>query len=329
MRSFHEQEGFPPPLQTLNLPPNVLLLATHGSRQIPDLPEHVRLSSQMTCRTFGDARQKDYSDFGTGLILEHFDPASIVTPPRYGRIAGDANRELSTSVTGDDGVEKGKETFRDKTMGGVIPVWSSKHQPDNFTRALWLDENHQTYFEKITASIMSRLVEVDPATPLLVIDLHDTGDVRLMNDGSVVPTPIRVEKYGRDTFWEAVLSDIDGQSAGNGVLELMRRRTKDVYGKMGINNDDNEIRLNDPYKGGYATRYIGTILPKKLEGWGFENAVQRINAVQIEIPRHRFMPDEQFQVIDIIGIAREAHMLQEILTATGISLADQATKITR
>ncbi|HMT19285.1 MAG TPA: N-formylglutamate amidohydrolase [Candidatus Saccharibacteria bacterium] len=314
MRSFHKQTGLETIKKpTLHLPDNALLLATHGSADLPTDGSY-SLSHDFLDPQFGEARQRDYSDFATGLILDHFHPSVTVQPPRYGRIAGDANRAPSTSMTGEPGVVAGKESFRTTNMSGLIPVW--EHAPDKSTRALWLDENIRTYFERIGATVLQKLNET--TGNILVVDLHDTGDKRLLPDGSAIPLPKRVEKYGRRTFWEAVLSDCEGRTTHPGVMNAAVLATKQVYEKAGIPSNDSEVMVNDPYKGGFVTEYVGAILPHYLQDvWGVSSAdAARINAIQIEIPRHRYMKDEQYQIVDPQKISQEAQRVQEIITIT-------------
>jgi hypothetical protein len=57
MRSFHESEGLAPPTQKLLLPENIVLLATHGSREVPS---HFVLSEAFSDPHYGDPRLKDF-----------------------------------------------------------------------------------------------------------------------------------------------------------------------------------------------------------------------------------------------------------------------------
>lgn len=311
MRSFHATEGFEPPTERLLLPDNITLLATHGSREVPS---QFVLSKAFSDPEFGVARQRDFSDFGTGLILEHFDPQSIVTPPRYGRIGGDGNR--AASINRDFKTDVTAAAFRSTNMSGVMQVWEDGEEPTEFQQMLLLDESHSPYFDKITAEVLEKLEQTEG--PLLFVDLHDTGDERLLLDGSTTVVPKRVEKYGRTRFWEAVIGDKNGSTARAPITHEFTQAVAAAYGQLGIPNGPSEILVNEYYKGGYVTGFIGERLPKKLVNLGIDpQQVTRINAIQLEIPRHRYMTDEAMQEISPKLIAREALLQHRILEATG------------
>ncbi len=312
MRSFHALEGFEPPTERLLLPDNITLLATHGSREIPS---HFVLSEAFSDPEFGVARLKDFSDFGTGLVLEHFDPRSVITPPRYGRIGGDGNR--GAAINRNFSNEAYAATFRSTNMSGVMPLWEKGDEPTEFQQMLLLDENHSTYFDKITAKVIEQL-EQTTYGPILFVDLHDTGDGRLLPDGSVTAVPKRIEKYGRTRFWEAVIGDKNGSTARPQVTHEFTQALTSAYEQFGVPHDPSEILVNEYYKGGFVTGFIGERLPKKLVNIGIDpQQVARINAIQLEIPRHRYMTDEAKQDISPELIAREALLQHRLLEATG------------
>ncbi len=311
MRSFHESEGLAPPTQKLLLPENIVLLATHGSREVPS---HFVLSEAFSDPHYGDPRLKDFSDYATGLIQEYFDGRSIITPPRYGRIGGDANR--TPAINRDFGSNEQKAAFRSTNMSGLFPIWKAGHEPNEYEQMLLLDENHSPYFDKIVSKALSQLEQAKE--PLLFIDLHDTGDVRLLHDGSAVALTKRIEKYQRTRFWEAIISDKDGKTARPAITEAFRRVLTQAYDQVGVPNSPNDVLVNEYYKGGHVTGFIGEILPKKLIKLGVDpKDVTRINAIQLEIPRHRFMDDEANQVISPEKIALEAALQYTILQKTG------------
>lgn len=314
MRSFHEHEGFTSPQAKLSLPDNVVLLATHGSRLVPS---HFNLSQELLHPVHGESRLKDFSDFGTGMIQEYFLPGSIVTPPRYGRIGGDANREAT--INRDFENEEQNQAFRATTMSGLMPLWSSEFRPSEYDQLLLLDENHSPYFDKITATALEKLATTD--APLLFVDLHDTGDVRLMPDGTAVEVPKRVERYGHSRFWEAVISDKDGTSADPAVTQIFVQAVKQAYEEHAIANSDSDVLVNEYYKGGYVTRFIGQILPKKLMSLGVDPSdANRIHAIQLEIPRRRYITDELHQTVDVDAIKNEAHVQQRLLSLAGTAI---------
>lgn len=315
MRSFHESEGFMPPRQKLLLPENITLLATHGSREVP---AQFMLSEAFSDPSFGTAFLKDFSDYGTGLIQEHFDARSIITPPKYGRIGGDANR--AASINRDFTSDGQKAAFRSTNMSGIIPVWAEGQEPNAYEQMLLLDDNHTPYFDKIIARAMQQLEQSDE--PLLFVDLHDTGDVRLLPDGTIIDVPKRMERYGRSRFWEAIISDKEGLTARPGITQAFHQALTEAYGDAGIANDPTEVLVNEYYKGGHVTGFIGEKLPKKLMQLGVSpDEVRRINAIQLEIPRHRFMLNEATQEISPEMIATEAVLQHAILQKTSEAIS--------
>lgn len=318
-----ETDVNPEALEALTLPENVILLATHGTDELPDPDaDHGLGGYELTEEFQNEVLQRNFTDVATGDILEQFIPkgalasSNIIKPPRYARLAGDPNRRMALTMTGDEKygrfddepLPKGKETVRKKDFNGIKVF---EVEPSAALRALWLDESHRSYYEKAKVQILNKLESTEG--PVVVVDIHDTGDFVGNPDGTMSDRQSYQEDFGIEGFFGAVVSDLDHSSASPEVFEKFSHGLQDAYDELGVDMSKGFLE-NDPYKGGQVTQQLGEQLKQELIDSGQHELAARLNVIQLELNRSRLM-NEHTQEVDQEGVRREAEAIQRAAIA--------------
>lgn len=268
------------------IPSNVILLASHGSAEVPN-----QLKKYLDPRA-NKRILRNFSDFATQSLLKKFPNKSFVVP-KYGRLAGDPNRDINNN-----------DFFRFTDFGN-IPIWNEKFQHKFSKRhRQWkkklADFSRNQYFEQIFERLESALKDrKNKNKPILLFDIHDTGNLILGRDFS--HDKLRQEFSGF-TMPQIIFSNVDNKTADSKLLDHLQKKSADFFG---ISTD--EIKTNTYFKGGYVTQFFGGVLENsRLEKLlkKYKRTAKDIQVIQIELNRELYMDEAKQTILPQIGKIR-------------------------
>lgn len=243
-------------------PENLLVLATHGSHTAPEvLKKYIHPD-------FDERLQRNFSDFATTPIIEDI-PEDQRVIPIHGRIAGDPNRAPDA-----------KDLFRETDFNGK-PVYNGT-VPDD-VRKTALAESYHPYHAEIIRQLNAQHGHIQ--NTLVVYDLHDTGNLLLGH------TPEQDEDRETKTGWKmppVIISNKDGLTAPEGLMTDLRGAFAQ---HLGISPED--VKINDPYKGGYVTTRYGD--PKNTELKDAKHGDRAV--IQVELDRGLYVNEKTQEII--------------------------------
>ena len=226
----------------MKFPKNMLVTLTHAGYKVPDGFEK-NLHPDIKNNDF--RLLKNFSDFGTNSLISQSIPAGQVLRTTFSRAFGDTNRAIDA-----------EDFFRETDF----------NENHLFNRPLTTLEKEE-FIEQIYGGYHNEIQKkIDTAKFDLLIDVHDTGN-RLL-------APLTKDDSDRNPpFCDICISNGDGETCSDELLsqfaELLTKHT-------GLT-----VQLNDPYKGGFVTRYYG----------------EQISTIQVEFNRSLYM-DERRQAIE-------------------------------
>ncbi|MCB9362097.1 N-formylglutamate amidohydrolase [Candidatus Woesearchaeota archaeon] len=205
---------------------------------------------------------KNFSDFGTAHLMPDEVPDGQRLICWFSRAIGDPNRARNA-----------EDIFREKDFCGN-KVWKEK--------ILMKEKFLRGYYDKYHDAIQKML----PGGKALLVDIHDTGNWMLTRNREE-------DEERKPRFPDVCLSDLHGKSCSAGVV----RDIAEVFMGAGF-----EVRMNDPYAGGFVTQHYRRGLYQTL---------------QIEFGRHLYM-DERHQKVYEERAEVLRKLLAEALTAIQI-----------
>lgn len=242
-----------------NCPDNLLVIAPHGSYTSPESLEP-NIDPKFKSRL-----RKNFSDFLTAYLIGDIPEGQRVIPA-HGRIAGDPARALNAP-----------DLFRETDFND-IPVYSN-HLPADVREAA-LDQSYRPFHAEVLRQLKAQ--HGDARNTLVAFDLHDTGNLLLGY------TPEQDETREKKKGWRmppVIISNKDGLTAPNELMEDLREA---FAHHLRLSSQD--VKINDPYKGGYVTAHYGDPSNPELQNAAHE----RRAIVQVELDRGLYM-DEQTQ----------------------------------
>lgn len=250
--------------RNMKYPENLVVLATHGKHTAPEvLKRYIHPD-------FDERLQKNFSDFATTDLIGGIPEGQRVIPI-HGRIAGDPNRALDA-----------KDLFRETDFNGM-QVYKGP-LPDSVKKEA-LAKSYDQYHVEIRRQLLAQHGNVQDT--LIAFDLHDTGNLLLGH------TPEQDEDREKKTGWgmpPVIISNKDGLTAPNEVMEDLRAA---FVQHLGLSQED--VKINDPYKGGYVTAHYGDPKNTELEGAKHEKRA----VVQIELQRGLYVDEKTQKVITL------------------------------
>ncbi|MBN2087443.1 N-formylglutamate amidohydrolase [Candidatus Peregrinibacteria bacterium] len=249
----------------MKTPDNLEVFASHGSDSYPD-------SLKPLIRTkFNERLIQNFSDWGTSELISDI-PANQRLIPKHGRIAGDTNRSLNAS-----------DLFRETDFGG-IQIFNK--MPDETLKKKLLEESYIPYHREAFSRLMA--AHGNPNNSLLVVDIHDTGNLLLGETPDQDKYRLVAKGYNMPPL---ILSSQDGKTASQAVVDNLVSAFENHF-KLA----SGDIRINDYYKGGYFTQRYG--LPDTEIAEELRNAKNpQRDVVQIELGRYLYM-EEKTQMLN-------------------------------
>jgi len=237
-----------------DFPPNVIVLATHGSYAIPTKMR------QKLAKSFDTRLIKNFSDSATRKVIEDI-PTSQKVVAGFSRAVGDPNRS-------DDAEDLFREFDFNKN-----PVWE---EPLSAEEKKWLIDNCYRKYHNRVAEIVENIEKKYPT--VIIFDIHDTGERMLGEDSSK-------DSFREGGFPEITIANREGKSCDPQIMKDFAEMLKKCLGV--------DVRVNDPFKGGYMTQKYGEKYNDNLE----EGEKFHRNVIQVELGRYLYM-DETTQKID-------------------------------
>lgn len=264
-----------------HFPSNFIITASHGSFKIP-LSVFPKLSAyyQTAPRLL-----LNFSDYGTKYLLDHV-PSEQKIIPRYGRLVGDPNREKDA---------KDLIRFRDFSGYRIFSEKFERRLTESWFHSFWLRKilklSYYPFYEAVFTAI--ERAAKDPKNegkPLILIDVHDTGNLIL---GAIkAKDKVREEhlRMPKIVISNAPDEQTDEDCFGTAPDYLMEIFQETLAEKLGF--DKQEVKINYLFKGGHVTRFFGNEnknerLKKILKG-------RKIYTIQLEFDRALYM-DETHQ----------------------------------
>ncbi len=266
--------GFKDFFTPVKLPENILVTVTHGSARVPlKVFRHLSIYYQTSPRLL-----LNFSDYGTKYLVERV-PSEQKVVPKYGRIIGDPNRNITAP-----------DIIRFEDFGGnkVFREKFEKRLTTSIFRFFWkrklLNYSYYPYYKEIyqrLEKIAKKLKEDN--RPLILVDIHDVGN-RILG---------RREKEDRPRkapISKVVISNAPDEETGENTWgtapDYFVKDFAEILAKN-LEISSREIKINNPYKGGNIIRQFGnpyhnSRLRRILNG-------KQIFAIQVEFNRGLYL----------------------------------------
>lgn len=176
----------------MNYPKNLILLATHGSYNIPF---YVKL---FLSKKFNERLIKNSSDFATANLIPKDFPKNQKVICNFSRLIGDPNRNLED-----------ENLFREFDFNENRIF---RYQLPKVLKRFLIKKYYYNYHKKI-----SNIVNVDEK--LIIFDIHDTGNIFMK------PNP-KDDKLKKEKFPNINLGNLDNKSSSKKVIELLAKELK-------------------------------------------------------------------------------------------------------
>lgn len=223
----------------------ILLSIPHGgTKKPPEILENL-------CIT-----ERDQFDDSDPYVIEIFslkDRVEQVITSDIARAFVDLNRSMQDlPPKNPDGLIKSMTCYQK-------PIYKKGHEPDDSLRKILIEKYHKPYHRKIQKSISELDLQI-------CLDCHSmaTEAPSISPDGKMNKRP---------TF---CISNQDGKTSSKEMLESLA-----VSLCKSFSIDKNEIKFNDPFKGGYITKTYGN---------------NPVPWIQIEMNRNLYLSEKWFDV---------------------------------
>ena len=286
--------GFKDIFSTVKLPSNILLTVTHGSARVPlKIFRHLSIYYQTSPRLL-----LNFSDYGTKYLVEKVANDQKVIP-KYGRIIGDPNRNISAP-----------DIIRFEDFGGnkVFREKFEKRLTSSIFRFFWkrklLNYSYYPYYKEIYNRLEKFVKKPENENkPIILIDIHDVGN-------RILGRREKEDRPRKSKISKVVISNAPDEETGENLFgtapDYFVKEFREILAKnLGI--ETREIQLNKPYKGGNIIRQFGnpyhnSRLRRILNG-------KQIFAIQVEFNRGLYLNEvNQRPYNDKIRFVRNALM---------------------
>ncbi|PID70753.1 hypothetical protein CSB37_01555 [bacterium DOLZORAL124_38_8] len=262
-------------MTSVKIPQNVLVLATHGSACVPaEAQKHLHDS-------FSPRLQRNFSDFATKALLKNF-PKRQIACPKYGRIVGDPNRSIHDS-----------DLFRAVDFNN-IQIW--KKPLSRKQKKKYLIASRQSYLDSIFAKIEYLCQITSPKEPLILLDLHDTGN-RMLGETHAVDV-----SRAEFTMPKVIFSNQNHKTTESAFLRKAMKVFQTVF-----EVDDTEAKLNEVFYGGFITKFFGGVESNQM----LDTLLQKYNrkrdsllVFQCELNRDLYLDEAQQKIRPEMGRIR-------------------------
>ncbi len=259
----------------VKLPDNILLTVTHGSARVPlKVFRHLSIYYQTSPRLL-----LNFSDYGTKYLVEKVANEQKVIP-KYGRIIGDPNRNISAP-----------DIIRFEDFGGnkVFREKFEKRLTSSIFRFFWkrklLNYSYYPYYKEIYQRLekLAKKKLKDENKPIILIDIHDVGN-------RILGRREKEDRPRKNKIAKVVISNAPDEETGEGVFgtapDYFVKEFQEVLAKN-LKIETREIKINTPYKGGNIIRQFGnpyqnSRLRRILNG-------KQIFAIQVEFNRGLYL----------------------------------------
>jgi len=279
---------------TVKLPSNILLTVTHGSARVPlKVFRHLSIYYQTSPRLL-----LNFSDYGTKYLVEKVSSSQKVVP-KYGRIIGDPNRNITSP-----------DIIRFEDFGGnkVFREKFEKRLTSSIFRFFWkrklLNYSYYPYYKDIYKHLKNMVKDPENENkPLILMDIHDVGN-RILGRREKEDRPRKIK------IAKVVVSNAPDEETGDDLFGtapdyFVKEFTEILAENLEI--ESREIKINTPYKGGNIIRQFGnpyhnSRLRRILDG-------KQIFAIQVEFNRGLYLNEvNQRPYRDKIRFVRKALM---------------------
>ena len=256
-------------------PKNILVLATHGSAEIPSGVKknlHPAFSKRL---------QKNFSDFGTKYLIKNF-PKSQTASPKFGRIMGDTNRGHFDA-----------DLFREVDFN-QNQIWQKELSTKQKNKYETL--SRKAYLDSVFAKIETMCQKIDKNEPIILMDLHDTGNKLLGKNTN--------EDHLRSEFImpTAIFSNQKDQTSNHKFLQNVSHKFSDAF-----KTDNSKIKLNTFFYGGFITQFFGGVKTNpRLEKIfkKYNRSHNSLLVVQCELNRALYLDEKNQKIRPEIGRIR-------------------------
>ncbi len=276
-------------------PSNVIVTATHGSYKIPlsifpKLSPYYQTSPRLLL---------NFSDYGTKYLVEDV-PSDQKVIPAYGRLIGDPNRSKDS-----------EEIIRFKDFGGnaIFSEKFTKRLTTSWFHSFWLNKilklSYHPYYKNILETIKLVSEKAEKDRPILLIDVHDTGNLLLG------PTKKQDRKRKlEEKMPKVVLSNAPDEEITKGCFATAPDYLMEAFQELlaeKLEFKAHNVRINHVFLGGNIIRHFGNTdknekLQKALNG-------RQIYAIQVEFDRGIYMNEQtQRPIKNKIRLTKKALM---------------------
>jgi hypothetical protein len=266
--------GFKDLFSSVKLPSNILVTVTHGSARVPlKVFRHLSIYYQTSPRLL-----LNFSDYGTKYLVDKV-PNTQKVVPKYGRIIGDPNRNITAP-----------DIIRFEDFGGnkVFREKFEKKLTSSIFRFFWkrklLNYSYYPYYKEIYKHIEGMVKDIENENkPIILVDIHDVGN-RILG---------RREKEDRERkskITKVVISNAPNEETGEESFgtapDYFMKSFAEILAKN-LEIETKEVKINNPYKGGNIIRQFGNPyynlrLRRILNG-------KQIFAIQVEFNRGLYL----------------------------------------
>jgi len=266
-------------------PSNFIITSAHGSFKIPSafhkiLDPTYRINPRLLL---------NFSDYGTKYLIDKV-PENQRIIPKYGRLVGDPNRAKDAPDILRFYDFNGNKIFTEKFEQSMTSSWFHSfwlHRVLKLSYYPFYAEVYRT-IEKLT------LNKENDNKPILLIDIHDTGNLLLgatPSQDKIREDHLKVPKI--------IISNAPDEEVADGIystcpMPIMEIFQKLLTKKLGVPPE--EVKINHLFKGGKVTRTFGNPsknkkLRKILKG-------KHIYTIQLEFDRGLYMNETTQQPIN-------------------------------
>lgn len=259
---------------TKKFPSNVLVTAPHGSAKVPlRIFHHLSFYYQTSPRLL-----LNFSDYGTKYLIEDV-PDDQKVIPKYGRLVGDPNRASDA----DDIVR-----FEDFGGNRVFRKRFEHRIQESLIRFFWrtklLNYSYKPFYKDVYKAIerMAQNPE-NEGKPLVLIDLHDTGN-RILGPRQKEDR-LRKNKIPTAVISNAPDAETEEGQFGTAPEYFMKAFAETLAEELEVS--PSEVKQNHIFQGGNIIRTFGNVLEnskleKVLNG-------KKIFAIQLEFNRALYL----------------------------------------
>jgi hypothetical protein len=220
----------------------------------------------------------NFSDYGTKYLVERV-PNWQKVVPKYGRIIGDPNRNITSP-----------DIIRFKDFGGnkVFREKFEKRLTSSIFRFFWkrklLNYSYYPYYKEIYQRLEKFVKNPENENkPLILVDIHDVGN-------RILGRREKEDRPRKSAISKVVISNAPDEETGEDLFgtapDYFVKEFTEILAKN-LKIESREININKPYKGGNIIRQFGnpyhnSRLRRILNG-------KQIFAIQVEFNRGLYL----------------------------------------